>query len=242
MNNNIFKNFLIICIIIFFIINNSIDFNPLRFKCDNYIFNTYLYLILSIAITLTTLEIITLNKINLNVWSIFGISICSIILMIIMIMTSPKYFLIKHLLFFIFLFLLAITQYPLYIHNKTLFHQTGITTIILLIFFSIIAMSFPQYIGDEWITYLLIALVAVIITRLVEIGYIWYNKIEPNKNFNRFISYITIIIFIMFILYDTKKVKEHAKKCIEADYINESLNLFLDAINLFSNIYNVKNS
>jgi FtsH-binding integral membrane protein len=48
-------------------------------------------------------------------------------------------------------------------------------------------------------------------------------------------------VFIMFVLYDTKQVQEHARLCIEADYINESLNLFLDAINLFSNIYYVRN-
>ena len=79
-------------------------------------------------------------------------------------------------------------------------------------------------------------------TRLVEMGLIWYNKIEPKNKYGRFISYITIIIFIMFILYDTKKVQENAKNCITADYINESLNLYLDTINLFANIYNVNNT
>jgi FtsH-binding integral membrane protein len=240
--NNIIINIFIIGLIGFFIINNSISFNPLGFTCNNYIFNTYLYLILSIAITLITLETIAYNKIYLNDSSIIGIFLCSIVLLIIMMMTSPKYILIKHLLFFIFLFFIAITQYPLYINNKILFNQTGITTIILLIFLSYIAINYPQYIGDNWLKYLLMALVCIIITRLVEMGLIWYNKIEPRNKYGRFISYISIIIFIMFILYDTKQVQENAKKCITADYINESLNLYLDVINLFANIYNVNNT
>lgn len=240
MNIHFFKNILIIGIIFWFIINNSITINPLSFKCDNYLFNTYLYLILAVAIILATIDTMSYNKVFFNGWARFVIAVFSIILIVIISNISAKHFLTKHLLFIIFIALMASMLYPLYIHNKILFNQTALTTLILLVILSFIAMFFPQYIGNNWITYLTIALIGLIIARIVEMGFSWYNKKESKNVYSRIISYISILVFIMFVLYDTKKVQEHAKLCIEADYINESLNLFLDGINLFSNIYNVQ--
>ena len=36
-----------------------------------------------------------------------------------------------------------------------------------------------------------------------------------------------------FILYDTKRLQINAKECVKADYIRESLKLFLDILNIF---------
>ena len=241
MNIHILKNTLIIGITIWIIFNNSITTNPLSFKCDNYLLNTYLYLILAIGITLATVDTMAYNKIILNRWTRIIIAIFMLILIVIIGNTPAKNFLMKHLLFTIFIVLIGSILYPLFIHNEELFNQTGITTLILLIILSLVAIYYPQFISNSWGSYLMIALGGLIIARCVEIGFIWYNKIQPKNNYGRAISYISILVFIMFVLYDTKKVQEHAKLCIEADYINESLNLFLDAINLFSNIYYVRN-
>ena len=50
------------------------------------------------------------------------------------------------------------------------------------------------------------------------------------------LSYVFIIIFSFLLLYDTKKLQVNAKKCIIPDYVNESISIFLDIINLFSNL------
>ena len=55
MNNEILKYVLLIGFSVFGIINNSLDFNPIRFKCENYILNSYLYFLLSWGIILTTI-------------------------------------------------------------------------------------------------------------------------------------------------------------------------------------------
>ena len=57
------------------------------------------------------------------------------------------------------------------------------------------------------------------------------------------ISYFIIILFIFFILYDTKQIMMAFKKCktMTADYINQSLGVVLDALNIFMSLVNVYN-
>ena len=38
---------------------------------------------------------------------------------------------------------------------------------------------------------------------------------------------------MLFILYDTKRLQINAKNCVIADYISESVKLFLDIWNIF---------
>ena len=57
-----------------------------------------------------------------------------------------------------------------------------------------------------------------------------YSKIN---NIFRATSYFFIAVFMGYILYDTKMLQIRAKECVKADYIQESLHLFLDIINIF---------
>ena len=64
------------------------------------------------------------------------------------------------------------------------------------------------------------------------------NRKNPNAKRPKAFAYILIVLFIFFLLYDTKKIQINAKKCIteKADYINESLGVILDVLNLFQNL------
>ena len=55
--------------------------------------------------------------------------------------------------------------------------------------------------------------------------------------FNQILSYGIVLLFVIFLLYDTKRLQINAKQCIEktVDYINESLGIFLDVVNIFVN-------
>ena len=64
-----------------------------------------------------------------------------------------------------------------------------------------------------------------------------YNKIN---NILRVMSYFFIVLFMTFILYDTKRLMINAKNCINADYIKESLGLFLDIFNIFVRILGLR--
>ena len=63
--------------------------------------------------------------------------------------------------------------------------------------------------------------------------FLFRNKLGENAWLFRGISYFVILIFMGFILYDTKRLQINAKECVKADYIRESLKLFLDILNIF---------
>ena len=66
MNKKIILIILLIILKIYLIIKNSLQFNPIRFQCQNYILNTYLYIFLSFSIIFCTLLTIDENKINVK--------------------------------------------------------------------------------------------------------------------------------------------------------------------------------
>ena len=78
-------------------------------------------------------------------------------------------------------------------------------------------------------------LLALIIARFAEI----FMNVKHNSKYSKILSYIGIVLFSLFIMYDTKKLIINSQNCENPDYINESLNLFLDSINLFQNMYHI---
>ena len=111
------------------------------------------------------------------------------------------------------------------------------------IFFSIIgsatavAVLLPSLIKSWWIFPLMIGLFGVIIARLI-FGIIGLPMSSPEQ---KGLSYFVIILFTFFVSYDTRVAMQASKICREgqADYILFSTNLFLDFINIFSNLFNV---
>lgn len=239
------KYFLVIGLTILGIVMNSVSFNPIRFHCNNYILNTYLYIILSWAIVLSTIDILNANNVTLS--GLFSspltilFALATIITIVGLLFIPPKYFISKHLLYITSMVLLGMMLYPLYVNNKSLFNYVGLTTVILVLTLSAITYIFPSLIRDSWGIYLFIGLLGIIIARFVEI-ILTYTKVinwETSRKWSRQLSYVSILVFVFYTMYDTKKILVNASNCINPDYINESLNIFLDSVNLFSNIYNV---
>lgn len=94
---------------------------------------------------------------------------------------------------------------------------------------------------DSIYTYLFIGLIGLTIARLVEIFMVYKNK-KIDSRYNRTLSYISVFLFSLFIMYDTKRLFSDAQNCINPDYINNSLNLFLDSVNIFTNMYNISDN
>lgn len=248
MNEPVFVYFMLIGLSILGILKNSVSFNPLRFHCDNYIFSTYLYFILSWGIALATVT--SLSKYKYNVNELFTgpflvvIFLLSILLLVGLSMIPPEMFFTKHILFVLEIIILGITLYPLYSFNKDRFNHVGLTTLLILTVLSILVYVNPTLISDNIVTYLFIGLLGVIIARLVEMFLLYRNK-EVNTKFSKTINYIVIILFSFYIMYDTKNIIRNAEQCrvspIGPDYIRESINLFLDSMNMFSGVYHARN-
>ena len=107
MNYKILSTSLAILLSIFLIAQNTLDFNPIKFHCDNYILNSYLYLFLSLAIVFATVFSMEHVKININKLfagsSRFLLLVLSIGLMIALMIITPKYFFTKHILWILWI-------------------------------------------------------------------------------------------------------------------------------------------
>ena len=136
---------------------------------------------------------------------------------------------------------MGVIIYPSYL--KTIKENTVLTTLLstigILVFFTIVAFVKPEWISLSWGPVLVFLLIAAIIT---ELCFYLFSK-ETKEGRSKGFSYFFIVLFTLFILYDTKKIQINAVGCKETkvDYINESLNIFLDALNLFQNIAEVQN-
>lgn len=238
-NIKLLSSILSIILSVFLIIKNSITFNPIRFTCNNYIFNSYLYLFLCLAIVSSI--IFSYDHFNTDVMNIFSgikgftMMILSLFLIFAIFSVNPKQFLLKHILFITFLIFVGTLLYPLYLQNKHVFFQSGLTTLIILLSLSIIAFYFKDYIKTEWKHYLFFGLLILIISIITEM-ILKHFKVIKTEGWKRVISYVTILLFSGFILYDTKNIIRNSKTCVNADYITQSLDIFIDSLNIFNSI------
>jgi len=242
MNYEIVSYLTVIGLVVFGIVKNSLSFKPIRFHCDNYVLNTYLYFILSWAIVMSTNKGLSMTNITSSDLFSGPLSIVfmlgSLVLLMALLFIPPKYFFTKHILFIILIMSLGLFIYPYYQSNREIFMHVGITTFIMLIILTVITFSFPKLIKDSWGIYLFIGLIGLLIARVVEI---FVAKKEPRTKMSKIISYIAIVIFSLLVMYDTKNIIKNAENCVNPDYINESLSLFLDSINLFQNNFLLSN-
>jgi len=87
--------------------------------------------------------------------------------------------------------------------------------------------------------YLFGALIGLILAQLILIILVDTKTIQNEQYFEgrKLLSFFGVALFSLFTAYDTQLVKLHARQCKKrGDYINESLGLFLDFVNLFQNL------
>jgi FtsH-binding integral membrane protein len=87
--------------------------------------------------------------------------------------------------------------------------------------------------------YLFGALIGLILAQITLIILVDTKTIQNEQYFEgrKLLSFFGVALFSLFTAYDTQVVKLHARQCKKrGDYINESLGLFLDFVNLFQNL------
>jgi len=83
-------------------------------------------------------------------------------------------------------------------------------------------------------SYLYAGLLGLIIAT---IGVALFAKPSEAGKLHRWLSWFVVILFTLFIGYDVQVLKEHAKQCkSNPDYVQESINLYLDFLNLFQGV------
>ena len=231
----IFVGILIFVSIIFGIANSAI--RNKKFVCNRYILNTYLYIILTLNIIALQMLIMEYNKLDFqpNFIVFIGIFILTIGCIIAMHKISPLQIVLKHSVWILFIILMGLIFYPmysLYTNQKGVIMSAILTTVLLFIGLSAIAYLKPEFISLSWGPVLLVLLVGVIIVELLALAFAGNN----TSTIFKYSSYFVIGLFMLFILYDTKRLQINAKNCVIADYISESVKLFLDIWNIFVRI------
>ena len=237
----IFSSLLVFVCVIFAIANSAIKNS--KFICNRYILNTYLYIILTLNII--ALQVLIMKyyktKFNPNILIIIAIFILTIGCIIALHGISPKQMILKHGVWLLFVLLMGLMFYPMYlIYSKQqgLIMSSILTTLILFFGLSLVAYLKPELISLSWGPVLFVLLCSGIVMELV-IRLFSSKDYITTKSF-KIISYFFIGVFMVYILYDTKRLQINAKKCIVADYISESLKLFLDIWNIFIRLLNLR--
>ena len=218
------------------------------FTCNKYILNTYLYVFLAFVITSLVVTTAEYNKVKFipSTATFFGLFLLSLAFLIFTHMVNPQTtgnLILKHLLWIGFILILALLFYPMYssFRDNRIIVSAIVTTLILVLILSIFAFKNPELISLTWGPILFTLLVTVIVFEIATMLLVPKLRFNPRSYLYKGISYFVILLFIFYILYDTKMMTIRAKKCNNnADYINESLHLFLDIFNIFVRILSLQ--
>ena len=233
--NTYYISLLILIIIIF-----KSAFKNGKPTCNNYVINTYLYTLFMLLFFVTCIK--KLNELNFNIddhglmymviviFSIFGLIIFSNII-------SKDNFIGKHIAWLLIILILAILSNHTYKYiSKDDLDKILIKLCLIVCGLTIVAFLYPDLINMKLLPYLLLGLFVIIISLIVDS--IFFKTPKTNKILN----YGILFIFSYLLLIDTKSIKLNQKSCVNADYINQSSNLFLDIINIMNSLINVSNN
>jgi len=231
---SLFGSLLVFIIVAFSIAINS--FKDGKFTCNKYTLNTYLYIILTfniIAILCLSLEHNNIQY-KINLWQLLAIFLVTIGFLISLHFINADKIVFKHIVWALFVLGIGLIFYPMYnsLTDKSVVLSAAFTTIMLTIGLSIIAYIKPNWISLSEGPILFVLLVGGLIME-ISLLIIYRKNYSKISNIFRATSYFFIAVFMGYILYDTKMLQIRAKECVKADYIQESLHLFLDILNIF---------
>jgi len=213
-----------ISFVVILAITLNISSTNLAWNCDHPLLSNYLYIILAFVATwLFSTALPTNVNLPMYIVSIIGI----FILLFIIIALPSKYFILKHAVWFLYLAAFSYIFIPVIQKSEKMVCITAGLFIVL----SFIANIFIDKISLGWEKYMMIALIGLILIMVVSLF------LPPSQNFIYTISYMTIGLFSLFIFVDTKRLL--MANCSNPDYINSSMSLFLDALNIFTAVNNL---
>lgn len=218
----------------------------------SYLVNSYVYLFLMI-ILLVIFCILIYKHGNQKLYTnfiYFGILIASFFVIYFIITLDEHKQIEKHILLLIFIMIMAYNMFP-YLFVNIEYYKKNMVKIIGIVLCVFIGLSYLAHQNDSfksfetWRTRLIYGLIILLGLQLYQI-FFTINNLEKAT----FVNWFAIGLFILFIIYDTKILIKQGKElelacgnlnnhlaC--ADYPKNILNLFLDILNLFTNITQV---
>jgi FtsH-binding integral membrane protein len=218
--------------------------------CDDYVYNTFLYVILGLLLVITLCmvndklpilpDITRLIQLSSNLFVILIMMILMVIIMgVFMYLTKtsdPTNLIRIHAYWGIFVYLLASILYFLYIISRYMnVFQIGILITAIIVGITIyIGYTYPTLITPETRNILIGVL---IVTIIIGIGSVFFVKDPKTLGIiMTIITVISLLLFIAFLLMEVGKVRENSKTCVVPNYPGESVLIIYDIIIIFKNI------
>jgi len=194
--------------------------------CDRYFLNYFLYLLMSLALYYYTMNVVDINLKGLSIIVFIGV-IGSLFAFH---MVSNIY--LKHLLWIILIVCIGIISKRFYEKfNKEDIKDALKKLIIILIVCVLMALTFPQLLKPKIEIILIFAILITFLLRVID--YLFYDK-----KYSKTLTYVVVFIFSAFIMYDTKRVIEFSKKCVDGNtgYLDNVFDMFLNVTVMFENL------
>ena len=194
--------------------------------CDRYFLNYFLYLLMSFAIYYYTMNEVDIDIKGLSIIVFIGL------LGVIFAFSVVENIYVKHLLWVVMIVCLGIISKRFYEKfDKEDIKDAMKKLIIILIICVLLALTFPHLLKPNIEIVLVFALLVTVILRLID-HFIY------DKKYSKTLTYIVIFIFSAFIMYDTKRVVEFSKKCVDGKtgYLDNVIDMFLSVSAMFENI------
>ena len=246
--------FVITCILI-----GHYAFKNGMLTCNNYVLNTYLYIILSILL----IFIVVLVNDKFGIFNSFLIwmsqgSILRIVFTFMIILSilfgltyalktiNPNNILASNAIWAGLILLLGIFLIPTIWYGRLtdVVGLAGILTIIITIIVGILGIYYgDKIVTFDWDKYLNYALLVLIITIIIGSFIISISNPAYMMMFYYIISIISLVIFVLLLLSNHKKLKENSEKCIDGtavpNYPVESFSIFIKMLNIFTDLIRI---
>ena len=170
---------------------------------------------------------------EIGFWPLFAIQI--MIIFILALIPMPPIF--KFLIFCVFSYTFGLVMS----HLKTKYDPALINVAILgalsifgvMLAAGVTLVGFGQYLGYQFGAFLFWALLVLIIARLV-------NMVGPQlSSAKKVLAYVGLGLFSLFVVYDTNQI---LSRDYYGDFITASMDYYLDILNLFTNMLNIKDN
>ena len=209
-------------------------------RCDNFIGYTYLHLFAAGLLSAVSAKMDIVRKAGFNTEKVLTeifLAIVALVLVVIIVLLPIG--VLKYILFALFIIIVGANLRS--VANR--YKAEGTLTDVLLtdsgIFLAMTAVGFydqQNLLGYE--IYLFAALIGLVLGRLgVGVAMLVGAPEKKITGWNLFFSVLATFVFSVYIAFDTQVLKEMAKECKgQPDYINGSLSLYVDIVNMFYNV------
>jgi FtsH-binding integral membrane protein len=197
--------------------------------CEYFIAKTFAHLLGSLLVTGVSMEHPVMSNMHTKPLTNLLIFLLSLAVLYLTLNTEPGIY--KYILFSIFCVLLG--QSLLGTVNrlklKGQLYDVMYNTALIFSTMTIIGIVDNQNLLS-WGTYLYACLSVLIISFII--SSFFPSSEQKTAGNSIWLSRVMVVLFALFIGFDVEILKENAKRCKNPDYVNESINLYFDILNL----------